>query len=105
MFTSLSPEVRVPILMRDIGVSIAYVSVLTGIEKTKLSHAFRQLKQLKPEEGMILVETLTRLGEIQIAIAPFSLDLNNPASARVLIKAFEGMDEHEIRRRVSAVFE
>ena len=105
MFASLSPEVRGPQMLRELGISNAFVAALCSIEQTKLSLAFRQLKPLTNEEGLRLIRTLGRVIEIREAIAPFQIDLKNAANARLLLDAFEGQDTETIRQKVSALFE
>lgn len=86
-------------------VSNAFVAALCKIEQTKLSFAFRQLKPLLNEEGQRLTETLSRLIEIRAAVTPLMIDLRNPANARLVLDAFEGMDSEMIREKVSALFQ
>ena len=105
MFASLSPEVRAPQIMRDLGVSGAFIAALCRIEESKLSKALRQLKPLTNEEGKRLIETLNRLTELQGAVAPLTVDLRNPQNARLLLDGFDGMDGDMIRERVSALFQ
>lgn len=103
-FASLSPEVRAPVLMRDLSIGNAYVSALTGIEETRLGKALRQIKELPAEEGRRLIETLVRLSELRDAILPFVIDTKNPANARALLEAFAGQDAAAVRGRVSTIF-
>ena len=105
MFASLSPEVRAPQIMRELGVSGAFVAALCQIEESKLSKALRQLKRLSNEEGLRLIETLNRLTELQKAVAPLAIDLKNPKNARLILEAFEGVDGDTIRERVSGLFQ
>jgi hypothetical protein len=105
MFASLSPEVRAPQMMRELGVSNAYVSALCQIEETKLSKAFRQIKALPNEEGRRLTDTLLRLIELREAVAPLLIDLRNPDNARRVLKAFDGQDAEMIRAKISSLFE
>jgi hypothetical protein len=105
MFASLSPEVRAPQMMRELGVSGAFVSALCRIEQTRLSFAFRQIKPLSNEEGLRLTQTLNRLIEIREAVAPLSIDLKSPANARLVLDAFEGQDAESIRTKISTIFE
>ena len=105
MFASLSPEVRGPQMMRELGISNAFVCALCRIEATKLSYAFRQLKPLGNEEGLRLTQTLGRLIEIREAVAPLQIDLKNPTNARLVLDAFKGQDVEAIRARISAIFE
>jgi hypothetical protein len=105
MFASLSPEVRAPQMMRELGISSAFISALCRIEQTKLSFAFRQIKPLSNEEGLRLTQTLGRLIEIREAVAPLAIDLKNPSNARLLLDSFEGQDAETIRRKISTLFE
>jgi predicted component of type VI protein secretion system len=104
VFASMSPEVRAPRLMREIGVSNAFIAALCHIEQTKLSMAFRQLKDLSNAEGQRLMGTLGRLVEIREAIAPLQIDLKNAANARLVLEAFEGQDAEAIKQKASALF-
>jgi hypothetical protein len=105
MYASLSPEVRGPQMMRELSVSNAFVAALCKIEQTRLSYAFRQLKPLSNEEGLRLTQTLGRLIEIREAVAPLSIDLKNPANARLVLDAFEGQDAESVRKKISTLFE
>src|SRR4029077_1724065 len=105
MYAALSPEVRGQQMVRDLGVSAAFVSALTGIEQTKLSRAFRQLKPLSNAEGMRLTQTLLTLIQLRDALAPLQLDLKNPANTRLVMGAFEGHDIETIRKKISMLFE
>lgn len=93
MFASLSPEVRGPQLMRELGVSNAFVSVLCSIEPTKLSFAFRQLKPLPGHEGQRLVDTLQRLKQVRDAMGIVPLGLVDPQKTAELLSA---MDEANV---------
>jgi hypothetical protein len=104
MFASLSAEVRAPQLMRELGISNAFVSVLCRIEPTKLSFAFRGLKPLTNEEGLRLTQTLVRLTEIRDNVAPLTVDLRSAANARLVLDAFEGQDVEAIKQKVSDLF-
>ena len=105
MFASYSAEVRAPQLMRELGVSNAFISALCGIEQTKLSFAFRQIKALSDEDSQPLMTTLRRLIELSDAISPLQIDLKNPTNARRVLDAFEGKNMEEVRTKVSALFE
>jgi hypothetical protein len=105
MFASLSAELRAPQLMRELGVSNAFIAALCGIEQTKLSFSFRQIKALSNEESKKLVNTLLRLIELSDAISPLQIDLKNPTNARRVLDAFEGKDLNEVRGNISALFE
>ena len=105
MFAALSPEVRGPQLMRELGISNAFVSALCRIESTKLSFAFRQLKPLSNDEGLRLVNALSRLVEIQENVRPLAVDLRSPEAARKVLAAFEGQDAESIREKISKLFQ
>jgi hypothetical protein len=92
MYASFSPEVRGPQLMRDLGISNAFVSALCRIEPTKLSFAFRQLKPLPEYEGRRLVETLARLKEIRKALGIIPLGLADVRAVQSLL------DEMDLQR-------
>jgi hypothetical protein len=104
MLTALCPEVRGPQMMRELGVSNAFVSALCRIEQTKLSWAFRGLKPLLNDDGRHLTQTLGRLIEIREAIAPLQIDLKNAANARLVLDAFDGHDVSAIRIKISKLF-
>lgn len=99
-FGSLSIESRSGQMMRELGVSIAFVSALTRIEKTKLSLGFRQLKPFSIEDGITLSETLSRLLDLCDCLSPLTVDLQNPERARKALDAFEGMDPEQIREKI-----
>jgi hypothetical protein len=105
MLATLSAENRALGMMRELSISNAFVSVLCKIEQTKLSYAFRGLKTLSNEEGLLLMKTLSRLIEIRNNVSPLTVDLKNPANARLLIEAFEGRSEDEIRESINALFQ
>jgi hypothetical protein len=101
---TLSIEARGPAILRDLGCSLAFVSGLTGVEQSKLSLGFRQLKEFNAWESHVLSTTLLRLIEIRDAISPLAIDLRNPTNARLVLDAFKGLDAGEIRQKVSALF-
>lgn len=103
MFASLSAEVRAPQLMRELGVSNSFVAALCRIEQTKLSLAFRQLKELSNDDTKKLMTILPRLIDLRDALDPLTLDLKNAANARRVLDAFEGQDVDTIRERVAAL--
>jgi hypothetical protein len=103
MFASLSAEVRAPILMRELGVSNAFVAALCGIEETKLSKALRQLKELPNEDAKKLMVILPRLIDLRDSLDPLTLDLKNAANARRVLDCFDGQDVDTIRAKVSAL--
>lgn len=105
MFAALSPEVRGPELMRELGISNAFVSALCRIESTRLSFAFRQLKPLSNNDGVRLMETLSRLVEIQQSVSPLAVDLRSPETARKVLVAFEGQDAERIREKISKLLQ
>jgi hypothetical protein len=104
MLATLSPESKSLKLMRELGVSHAFVSALCHIEQTKLSYAFRGLKALPQDEGRELVETLERLAEIQKAVAPLTIDLTNPVNTRLVLEAFFGQNSEVIKEKMSVLF-
>jgi hypothetical protein len=104
-FTSLSPEIISARIMRDLGLSNAVVSALTGVEKTRLGYAVRQVKELDNDDAQILKATLLRLQEIARAIHPFQLDVKSVPSLELFLKTFEGMNEDKIAARIRVVFE
>ena len=103
MFASLSAEVRAPELMRELGVSNAFVSAFSGIEQTKLSFAFRQLKPLSNAESEKLMRILHRLIVLRESLRPLAIDLKSPQYARAVFDAFEGQDADAIRAKVTAL--
>ncbi len=103
MFASLSTEVRAPQMMRELGISNAFVAALCNIEQTKLSFAFRQLKPLPNEDSQKLMPILSRLLELRDAVHPLQIDLKNPANARSILEAFKGLDVEAVRERVITV--
>jgi len=104
-FASLSAENRAIPLLRDLGCSNAFISVVCRIEESRLSRALRLLRPLSNDEGLRLITTLTRLIELRDAVKPLTLDLRDPAQARQTVDAFEGMDEAQVRERISKLFE
>lgn len=104
-FGSLSIEARGSALVRELGISLAFLSSLTGVEQTKLSLGFRQLKSFNGVESEKLSNTLNRLLVLQSSLAPLSLDLRNPANARLVIDALKDRQPEEIRAQISALFE
>src|SRR5258708_39220221 len=105
MLATLSAENRSLTMMRELGISNAFVASLCSIEQTKLSYAFRGLKSLPNDEGHRLVLTLARLIEIREAVAALSIDLKSPANTQSVLDAFEGQDAKTIRQKISAVFD
>jgi hypothetical protein len=104
-FGSLSMEARGSALVRELGISLAFLSALTGVEQSKLSLGFRQLKAFSGKDTEILSNTLNRLLVLQASLAPLSLDLRNPANARLVLDALKDQDSEAIRQKVSALFE
>jgi hypothetical protein len=103
-FASLSPEVVSSKIMRDLGLSLAVMSAMTGIEKTKLSYALRQLKELSPQDAEKLKPTLLRLQEIAVAIHPFRLNVQSATDLQFMVDEFAGLDGDQIAARVRVVF-
>jgi predicted component of type VI protein secretion system len=104
-FGSLSIEARGTAIIRELGMSHAYLSALTGVEQSKISLGFRQLKGFNPEETRILTETLNHLLELQKCLSPLSIDLRNPANAKLVLDALKGQDADAIRAKIDRVFE
>jgi hypothetical protein len=104
-FGSLSIEARGSALVRELGISLAFLSSLTGVEQSKLSLGFRQLKAFNSSESEKLSTTLNRLLVLQSSLAPLSLDLRNPSNTRLVVDALKEQDSEAIRVRVSALFE
>ena len=104
-FTSLSPEVVSAQIMRDLGLSNVVVSALTGIEKTRLGYAIRQVRALDNDEAKVLKDLLLRLQEISRALHPLSFDSKNVPNLRTLLKALEGVDEKKIAARVRVLLQ
>ena len=99
-FGSLSIESRGSAMVRELGISLAFLSALTRIEQTKLSLGFRQLKAFSNEDGLKLATTLNRLLELRDAVAPFTIDLRSPMKTRQVMDVFEGLDADAIREKV-----
>jgi hypothetical protein len=104
-FGSLSIEARGSTLVRELGISLAFLSSLTGVEQSKLSLGFRQLKAFSNSESEKLSSTLNRLLVLQSSLAPLSLDLRNPANTRLVFDALKDEDAEAIRQKVSTLFE
>lgn len=92
-------------MLRDIGVSLQFFSALTGIEATKLSYGFRQIKAFSSQDSLKISRTLFRLIEVRSALEPLQISTTNPEHARRVLKALEGMSADEIRERVSLLFD
>jgi hypothetical protein len=104
-FGSLSIEARGSALVRELGISLAFLSSLTGVEQSKLSLGFRQLKGFNHAETEILTTTLNRLLVLQSSLAPLSLDLRNPANAKLVMDGLKDEDAEAIRQKISSLFE
>ena len=104
-FTSLSLEARGSEMLRSLGISLAFFSALTGVEQSKLSLGFRQLKVFSAREREVLQETLADLLHIQTHLAPLSLDFRSPENTRAVLKALRGKTEEEIRTKVDSLFQ
>ena len=72
---SLSIEARGGAMLRDLGASLQFFSALTGVEYTKLSLGFRQIKAFSSQDSLKISQTLFRLIEVRSALSspPFSL--------------------------------
>ncbi len=104
-FGSLSLEARGSEMVRELGISLAFLSALTGVERTKLSMGFRQLKKFEYADAAVLSSTLRQLLELRDALTPLTIDLTNPAKTRLAIDAFEGLDVEQIREKVNKILE
>ena len=104
-FGSLSIEARGSALVRELGISLAFLSALTSVEQSKLSLGFRQLKAFSNSEAEHLSNTLNRLLVLQNSLAPLSLDPRNPANARLVLDSLKDQDAEAVREKVSALFE
>jgi predicted component of type VI protein secretion system len=102
-FGSLSIEARGSTLVRELGISLAFLSALTGVEQSKLSLGFRQLKAFSNEDAIVLAKTLSRLIELRDALSPLTIDLGDPSKALQAIEIFEGMDSEAIREKIITV--
>jgi len=101
---TLSAENRIRERMKLLGLSAAFVAALSGVEATRLSLAFRGIRDLSNDDAMKLLLLTENLVELSEAVRPLALPSDVPGMARVL-KVFEGQDPEAIRTKISALFE
>src|SRR5207253_2761036 len=104
-FASLSSEVRGAQLATKLNLRNDFVSALCDIEPSKLSRAFRCMRELDPAEGVRLTTRLHRLVELQEALSPLSIDLRTPAAAQDALDAFADYSADEVRKKIFILFQ
>jgi hypothetical protein len=103
-FGTLSPESRIPVYAKEVGISHAVLCAVCGTSPDRLGQAVRGMKALSNHEGLVLVETLLRLIDLTEAIKPLALP-KDVAGIRVVLDAFDSVDANVIRERMNKVLE
>jgi transcriptional regulator with XRE-family HTH domain len=100
---TLSAENRIRERMQSLGISAAFLAAISGVEATRLSLAFRGVRDLKMEDADKLLRLTADLVELSEAIKPLALPNDVPGMARVL-KHLRGKSE-EVQAAVAKLFE
>jgi hypothetical protein len=100
---TLSAENRIRERMQSLRVSAAFLAAISGVEATRLSLAFRGIRDLPNEDATKLLELTRDLVELSEAVKPFALPDDVPGMARVL-KHLRGKSE-EVETAVAKLFE
>lgn len=103
-FGSLSPEIRIPVYAKEVGISHAVLCAVCGTSPDRLGQAVRGMKALSNHEGLLLVETLLRLLDLVEAVKPLALP-KDVAGIKTVLSAFDGIDASAIRERMNKVLE
>jgi hypothetical protein len=81
---TLSAENRIRERMQELGISAAFLSAISGVEATRLSLAFRGVRDLKHGDAEKLLSVTEALLSLAAAAKPFALPDNVPDMLRVL---------------------
>lgn len=100
---TLSAENRIRERMKLLGLSAAFVAALSGVEATRLSLAFRGVRDLSNEDANTLLVLTSDLVELSEAIKPLSLPNDVPGMKRVLDSLRGRADE--VQATVAKLFE
>jgi hypothetical protein len=103
-FGTLSPESRIPVYAKEVGISHAVLCAVCGTSPDRLGQAVRGMKPLSNHEGLMLVETLLRLMDLTEAVKPLGIP-KDVAGIKTVLSAFEGIDASVIRERMNKVLE
>ena len=101
---TLSAENRIRERMKLLGLSAAFVAALSGVEATRLSLAFRGIRDLSNDDAEKLLSLTLNLVELSEAVKPLALPDDVPGMARVL-KALNEQSTEAIRAKISALFD
>jgi hypothetical protein len=103
-FATLSVENRIRERMKVLGISASFLAALGRVEVSKLSLAFRGIKQFSNEDGNRLLAITDELVGIAEAVKPLALPSNVPDMQRVL-GALNTKSPDDIRSIMVKVFE
>jgi len=101
---TLSAENRIRERMKLLGLSAAFVAALSGVDATRLSLAFRGIRDLSNDDAGTLLALTHNLIELSEAVKPLALPNDVPGMKRVM-KALEDSSAETIRAKVSTLFE
>jgi len=100
---TLSAENRIRERMQSLGISAAFLAAISGVEATRLSLAFRGIRDLPNEDAMKLLTLTADLVELSEAVKPLALPDDVPGMLRVL-KHLRGRSE-EVETAISGLFQ
>jgi transcriptional regulator with XRE-family HTH domain len=102
-YATLSAENRIRERMKLLGLSAAFMAAISGVEATRLSLAFRGIRDLSNDDAKTLLDLTTDLVELSEAVKPLALPDDVPGMARVL-KHLRGRSE-EAQTAISSLFQ
>jgi transcriptional regulator with XRE-family HTH domain len=102
-YATLSAENRIRERMQSLRMSAAFLAAISGVEATRLSLAFRGIRDLSNSDAELLLKLTADLVELSEAIKPLSLPDDVPGMAGVL-KHLRGRSE-EVQTAVAKLFD
>ena len=106
MFATFSSERRVQERMAALGLSAANLAVVSGISATKISNAFRGLREFDSIESTKLLAVTSELIELVEAVRPLQLPTNAADLARILDHLRrEQIPPDRVREAITRLFE
>jgi transcriptional regulator with XRE-family HTH domain len=100
---TLSAENRIRERMKLLGISAAFLAALSGVEATRLSLAFRGVRDLSNEDANALLALTADLVELSEAVKPLALPEDVPGMKRI-VEHLRGKGE-EVQNAISGLFQ
>jgi transcriptional regulator with XRE-family HTH domain len=99
---TLSAENRIRERMQSLGMSAAFLAAISGVEATRLSLAFRGIRDLSNDDAKKLLSITEDLVTLSEAAKPFALPGDVPSMTRIL-KHLRGRNE-EVETTIATLF-